>query len=109
MRRIRIVLALLGTLVLCSVGDVRPSYAEDSATPTAVVLQTVVFEIENMNCALCPVTVRTAMEDVDGVASVEVDFDSKTATVVFDPAIATIEAIAKASADAGYPARSAEG
>ncbi len=109
MRRIRIVLTLLGTLALYCAGDIRPSYAEDSATPTASSLQTVIFKIENMTCALCPVTVRTAMEGVEGVASVEVDFDSKTATVVFDPAIATIEAIAKASADAGYPARPAEG
>ena len=39
-----------------------------------------------------------------GVKSVEVDFPSKTATVVFDPAVATVEDIAAASANAGYPA-----
>jgi mercuric ion binding protein len=44
------------------------------------------------------------MEGVAGVRSVTVDFDARTATVVFDPARTTIEAIAAASANAGYPA-----
>ena len=44
------------------------------------------------------------MERVPGVTSVMIDFEAKTATVVFDPATATIEAIAAASADVGYPA-----
>lgn len=69
--------------------------------------QTMVFAVENMTCALCPVTVRKAMEQVDGVKSVTVDFDAKTATVVFDPGTATPDEIAKASADAGYPAHPA--
>lgn len=69
--------------------------------------QTMVFAVENMTCPLCPVTVRKAMERVSGVKSVAVDFDAKTATVVFDPATATPDEIAKASADAGYPAHPA--
>jgi mercuric ion binding protein len=47
------------------------------------------------------------MEHVHGVKSVTVDFNAKTATVVFDPALATPDQIAKASSDAGYPARPA--
>ncbi|MBL8907338.1 MAG: heavy-metal-associated domain-containing protein [Rhizobiales bacterium] len=70
----------------------------------AVVLQTTVFAIENMTCALCPVTVKAAMEGVNGVNSVRIDFDAKTATVVFDPALTTAGAIAASSANAGYPA-----
>lgn len=66
--------------------------------------QTATFAIENMTCALCPITVRTAMERVDGVKSVAVDFDAKTATVAYNPSTATIEAIAAASTNAGYPA-----
>jgi mercuric ion binding protein len=38
------------------------------------------------------------------VQSVRIDFDAKTATVVFDPTVTSVEAIAAASADAGYPA-----
>ena len=67
--------------------------------------RTLTFAIENMTCALCPVTVKSAMERVSGVRSVRIDFDGKTATVVFDPTVATPEAIAAASTNAGYPAR----
>ena len=63
-----------------------------------------VLTVENMTCELCPLTVKTAMERVVGVISVVIDFDAKTATVTFDPAAVTIEAVATASANVGYPA-----
>jgi len=66
--------------------------------------RTQIFAIENMTCATCPITVKKAMGKVDGVRSVDVDFDAKTATVVYDPSIATVEQIAAASTNAGYPA-----
>ncbi|WP_404935038.1 heavy-metal-associated domain-containing protein [Nitratireductor sp. L15S-10] len=67
--------------------------------------KTQTFAIENMSCASCPITVRLAMEGVAGVKSVKVDFEAKTATVVYDPSTATVAAIAAASTDAGYPAK----
>lgn len=84
-----------------------PAHAEDVSAIAAP--QTVVFAIDNMTCALCPVTVRTAMAGVAGVSAVDVDFDSGTATVTFDPAATSPEAIGRASGDAGYPARVVEG
>lgn len=66
--------------------------------------QTVTFAIDKMTCALCPITVRKAMEQVDGVGEVKVDFEAKTATVTFDPSVASVDTIATASANAGYPA-----
>lgn len=76
-----------------------PAHAQDVSERTAV------FAIENMTCALCPITVKKAMEGVSGVTSVTVDFDAKTATVVFDPAVTNLDAIANASTNAGYPAK----
>lgn len=66
--------------------------------------RTATFDVENMTCALCPITVRKAMAAVPGVSKVEVDFESKTATVAFDPAAASSADIAAASTNAGYPA-----
>ncbi len=63
------------------------------------------FAVENMTCASCPITVRTAMALVDGVSEVKIDFDSKTAIAVYDPTVTTPDAIAQASTDIGYPAR----
>lgn len=79
------------------------SVAQPFSSTTAA-SRTATFAVENMTCALCPVTVKKAMEGVKGVKSVRIDFDAKTATVVFDPSKATIAAIAAASTNAGYPA-----
>ena len=76
-----------------------------SVMPTFAAETTMSFDIENMDCALCPITVRTAMEKVPGVVKATVDFDSKTATVIFDDAKTSPEKIAGASTHAGYPAR----
>lgn len=89
-----------GVLGLTAVSSVS---AQSSAVQAAAV-QSATFAVENMTCALCPVTVKTAMERVHGVRSVAIDFAAKTATVAFDPAVTTTEAIAAASANAGYPA-----
>ncbi len=91
----------LGAIVLW------PSH--DAQAEAAQTLYTQIFTIDNMTCAMCPVTVRTAMEHVRGVKSVKVDFAAKTATVVFDPAHTTIAAIAEASTNAGYPAHASAG
>jgi mercuric ion binding protein len=93
----------LGTVGILSTIAVSPLAAQSAATQVAAV-QTATFAVQNMTCALCPVTVRKAMEGVSGVKSVSIDLDAKTATVVFDPSITSIEAIAAASTNAGYPA-----
>lgn len=75
-----------------------------SAAQVAETQQTATFHVPGMFCALCPATVKKAMERVEGVKSVTVDFEARTAIVAFDPAKATVAAIAAASANAGYPA-----
>ena len=92
-----------GAVGLWIAADSSPAQAQ-SAGATNADSQSATFAIENMTCALCPVTVRKAMESVAGVKSVSVDFEHKTATVVFDPAVTDRAAIAAASTNAGYPA-----
>jgi mercuric ion binding protein len=96
--------ALLAFGLASSFESAAPATAQSAATRAAAE-QTATFTVENMTCALCPVTVKKAMAGVKGVRSVAVDFESKTATVVFDPSVATPDAIAAASTDAGYPAK----
>jgi mercuric ion binding protein len=62
------------------------------------------FSIEKMTCATCPITVRKAMQRVDGVKEVTVDFDSKTAIVVYDASLTDVEEIAASSSNVGFPA-----
>lgn len=65
--------------------------------------QSVVLDVQNMTCPLCPVTVRKALQRVPGVEDATVNFDHKTATVRFDPAKADIATLVKATTNAGYP------
>lgn len=65
--------------------------------------QTVTLDVKNMACAACPITVKKALMKVPGVEKATVDFDTKTATVTFDPDKTTVEALTKATGDAGYP------
>jgi mercuric ion binding protein len=66
--------------------------------------RTVIFAVGNMTCASCPYIVKSSMTAVPGVAKVAVSFEAKTATVTFDNGKTSAEAIAAASANAGYPA-----
>ena len=75
------------------------------ASPVLAADVTVTFIVDNMTCATCPISVRTAMERVAGVKSVTVDFDTKTAVVVYDDSAATADQFAQASTDIGYPAK----
>ncbi len=56
-----------------------------------------------MDCAVCPIPVRKALEKVPGVDFAQVDFKSKREVVAFDPEKTAPEALTKATADAGFP------
>ncbi len=65
--------------------------------------RTVTLDVQNMTCAVCPLTVKKALERVSGVRNVAVDYASKTATVQFDDATATADKLTEATKAAGYP------
>ena len=76
-----------------------------AVTPaTAGETQRVVLEVPSMNCALCPLTVRKALERVPGVIEARASYEPKRAEVTYDPDKVSPEMLAKAVADAGYPA-----
>ena len=66
--------------------------------------KTATFSVPGMTCALCPLTIKTAMSGVAGVKSVDAEFATKMATAVFEDTETNVDAIAEASANAGYPA-----
>lgn len=66
------------------------------------------FLIDNMTCATCPISVRTAISRVDGVKRVSIDFGTKTADVTYDLLRTDDEKIAIASSSVGFPARVAK-
>ena len=63
------------------------------------------FDVRGMTCAGCALAVRMAARKIDGVTDVSVSYEHKRATVTFDPAKTTPEAIAKAiTEDFGFGA-----
>jgi len=67
--------------------------------------RTVTLAVDHMTCAACPITVHKALSHVSGVMRSTVDKTSHTATVTFDPAQTTPEALVTAVTNAGYPAK----
>ncbi len=70
--------------------------------------KTVTLDVQNMTCALCPLTVRKALEAVDGVSEVKVSNDDKTVVVIFDEAKTDIAVLTAATTNAGYPSSPAK-
>jgi mercuric ion binding protein len=65
--------------------------------------RTVTLSVPSMNCPLCPITVKKALSKVEGVSMAEVSYEKKEATVTFDDARTSVDALRKATAEAGYP------
>jgi mercuric ion binding protein len=101
----RFAILTFGALMLGLPAFPPTAFAQLTAQPASALAETT-FYVENMTCALCPVTVKAAMSGLEGVRSVEIDFPARTAHVVFDPSLTDAAAIAHASEQAGYPASS---
>jgi len=65
--------------------------------------RTVKLSVPSMNCAMCSITVRKALEKVDGVKQADVDYKTKSAVVIYDDQKTNVDLLAKATQDAGFP------
>ncbi len=75
------------------------------SVPVTAEEQSVTLAVYKMFCAICPITVTKAMENVDGVSSVKVDYETKTAVAIFDDTRTDWQTVALVSTKAGYPAK----
>jgi len=66
-------------------------------------IRTVSLKVENMTCAACPYIVKKSLLRVEGVTQASVDYDQKTATVIFDNDKSSIAKLTASTAKAGYP------
>ena len=65
--------------------------------------KTVTLAVKNMYCAACPGTVEKSLLNVPGVTNVAVSAEDKTAVVTFDDSKTQVDALVKATTNAGYP------
>lgn len=80
-------------------------FALFAATSTAVLAEpkTVALSVSGMTCATCPIAVKKSLTRVTGVSNAAVSFEKSEAVVTFDDAKTSIDALVKATTDAGYP------
>ncbi|NQD37979.1 mercury resistance system periplasmic binding protein MerP [Permianibacter sp. IMCC34836] len=79
------------------------SSAAAVTNPVYAASQTVTLSVPSMTCVTCPITVKKALNKVDGVLTATVSWEPKEAVVKYDDSKTTIEALIKATADVGYP------
>lgn len=63
----------------------------------------VTLSLPTMDCPVCPITVKKALGRVRGVSRAEVDFAGRRATVSYDDGMTDVEALTRATREAGYP------
>ena len=55
-----------------------------ASSPVFAGEKTVTLAVQNMYCTACPVTVKSSLEALPGVAKAVVSYENKTAVVTFD-------------------------
>ena len=94
MKRLCVVLMIFGFLTVA-----RNAVAQE---------QTLRLTVENMTCSLCPVTVRKALQAVEGVQKAEVSFYTSSAVVTFDDEKTDVHTLIAATTNAGFPSTIAQ-
>jgi mercuric ion binding protein len=74
-----------------------------ASSATLAEVKTVTLSVPGMYCEMCPATVKKAISRVHGVSKVEASFKTKEAVVTYDDAQTNVDALTKATANAGYP------
>lgn len=66
--------------------------------------ETRVINVEGMTCGGCVKSVDSAVSQLQGVQSVDVDLEGNKASVTYDASTVAVEAIVEAIEDAGFDA-----
>lgn len=66
-------------------------------------MKTVTLDVPGMTCEACPITIKKAISRVSGVTKVSASLERKEAVVTYDDSKTTVDALTKATANAGYP------
>ena len=67
-------------------------------------MKEVILNIEGMHCTGCSSRLTKVLNNVDGVVTADVSFDTKKATIKFDEGKVSLEAIKNEIEEAGFKA-----
>ena len=79
------------------------AFASLSVSPSFAATKTVTLDVPGMYCAVCPITVRKALEKVPGVSKATASLDKKEAVVTYDDTKTQVKNLLDATFEAGYP------
>lgn len=71
--------------------------------PSWAAMQTVTLSVPGMTCSACPITIKLALNKVDGVSQVDVSYPDREAVITFDDRLTSVDALTQATGEAGYP------
>ena len=71
--------------------------------PAWAATTTVTLSVPGMKCATCPITIKKALNKVEGVENIDVNLEKKEAVVTFDDTKTTVETLLEATKNAGFP------
>jgi periplasmic mercuric ion binding protein len=74
-----------------------------AASAAVAAEKTITLAVQHMTCAACPRTVKASLQRVPGVTNVVVSAEDKTAVVTYDDSKAQVDALVRATTNAGYP------
>ena len=75
------------------------------SAPVWAATKTVTLDVPGMTCPTCPITIKKALNKVQGVSKVDVSYEKKQAVVTFDDTKTDTKALVKATTNAGYPSQ----
>ncbi|MDT8450640.1 MAG: cation transporter [Wenzhouxiangellaceae bacterium] len=80
----------------------------EPATAAPVDLAEVTLSVPGMTCLMCPITVRKALEGVQGVHEASATLSDKSAVVLFDPNRTDVTQLITAVVNSGFEASAME-
>ena len=72
------------------------------AAPAFAAQRKVMLIVPGMNCSACRITLNKALKKIAGVEQVGIVLEQKLIIVTYDDAKTNVEALVKATTDAGY-------
>ena len=79
-----------------------------AAMSLATELKTVTLDVDKMTCSMCPITVKKALKQINGVTEVVAKYEGEGngwAKVTYDPSKTGVDELTFATEEAGYPSK----
>ena len=65
--------------------------------------RTLTLAVPNMDCPVCPITLKKALTRLVGVNQMQVNFDKRQIIVIYDDSKIAVKAIIESTKNAGFP------